>query len=93
MDMEKAFDRCSWQFLQDSMKAAGIGEEMRHWVSMLYNQHVPPRREIKINGESSPEFELGSGVAQGCPLSPLLFLFIAEPLTRMVMQDKELEGV
>ena len=93
LDMEKAFDRCSWSFLQESMKAAGIGEEMRHWVSMLYNQHIPPRRRIKVNGESSPEFELGSGVAQGCPLSPLLFLFIAEPLTRLVMQDEELKGV
>ena len=47
----------------------------------------------RVNGESSPEFELGSGVAQGCPLSPLLFLFIAEPLTRLVMQDEELKGV
>ena len=26
--------------------------------------------KIKINGEKSYQFALGSGVAQGCPLSP-----------------------
>ena len=29
LDMEKAFDRCSWEFLMDSMEAVGIGGEMR----------------------------------------------------------------
>ena len=77
----------------DSMEAVGIGGEMREWVELLYNKNIPPRRRIKMNGSLSPEFEIGSGVAQGCPLSPLLFLFIAEPLTRLILQDKELEGV
>ena len=76
--MEKAFDRCSWEFLMDSMEAVGIGGEMREWVELLYNKNIPPRRRIKMNGTLSPEFDIGSGVAQGCPLSPLLFLFIAE---------------
>ena len=87
MDMEKAFDRCSWQFLQDSMKAAGIGDEMRQWVGMMYNHASPPRRTIKVNGEGSPEFELGSGVAQGCPLSPLLFAVILGPFLRHVTRS------
>ena len=32
-------------------------------------------------------------MAQGCPLSPLLFLFIGEPLTRMLENDEILRGV
>ena len=77
----------------DSMKAIGIGEEFLGWVELLYSEVNPPRRRIKLNGAPSPDFEIGSGVAQGCPLSPLLFLFIAEPLTRLILQDKELEGI
>ena len=91
--MEKAFDRCSWEFLLDSMRAVGIGNEMLGWIELLYSQINPPRRRIKLNGEPSPDFEIGSGVAQGCPLSPLLFLFIAEPLTRLIIQDEELKGI
>ena len=46
-----------------------------------------------MNGEKSYQFALGAGVAQGCPLSPLLFLFIGEPLTRMLENDERLKGV
>ena len=46
-----------------------------------------------MNGRKSQQFEIGSGVAQGCPLSPLLFLFIGEPLTRLVLKERELKGV
>ena len=47
-----------------------------------------------MNGRKSHKFEIGSGVlAQGCPLSPLLFLFIGEPLTRLVLEERELKGV
>ena len=44
-------------------------------------------------GEKSYQFALGSGVAEGCPQSPLLFLFIGEPLTRMLENDERLKGV
>ena len=32
-------------------------------------------------------------MAEGCPQSPLLFLFIGEPLTRMLENDERLKGV
>ena len=63
------------------------------WVNLIYNRGQPPKRRIKVNGEKTELFELGSGVAQGCPLSPLLFLFIAEPLTKLVQEDKIIKGV
>ena len=93
LDMEKAFDRCSWEFMMKSMEAAGIGFYMLQWINLLYNRGDPPRRSIKVNGEKTDQFQLGSGVAQGCPLSPLLFLFIAEPLTKLVQKDETLKGV
>ena len=88
LDMEKAFDRCSWEFMMESMQAAGVGHYMIQWVNLIYNRGQPPKRRIKVNGDKTDLFELGSGVAQGCPLSPLLFLFIAEPLTKLMQEDK-----
>ena len=78
LDMEKAFDRCSWTFLKDSMEAIGIGPRLRRWVGMIYSEETPPKRKLHINGQKGASFALSSGVAQGCPLSPLLFLFIGE---------------
>ena len=92
LDMEKAFDRCSWEFLKKSMRTMGIGENMMKWIEMIYNENTPPNRNLKINGFKGESFKLGSGVAQGCPLSPLLFLFIGEPLTRAIEEDEDLEG-
>ena len=57
------------------------------------SEATPPSRNLKINGFKGEGFNLGSGVAQGCPLSPLLFLFIGEPLTRAIEADDELEGI
>ena len=93
LDMEKAFDRCSWDFLKKSMRTMGIEENMMKWIEMIYNEDTPPSRSLKINGFKGESFKLGSGVAQGCPLSPLLFLFIGEPLTRAIEADEELEGI
>ena len=43
LDMEKAFDRCSWSFLKDSMEAIGVGPRMRRWVGMIYSEEAPPK--------------------------------------------------
>ena len=45
------------------------------------------------NGHRGEFFELRSGVAQGCPASPILFLLITEGLTRLVNDDQELKGI
>ena len=68
LDMEKAFDRCSWDFMLKSMEAAGVGYYMLQWVNLLYNRGAPPKRRIKVNGGKTDQFSLGSGVAQGLSL-------------------------
>ena len=53
LDMEKAFDRCSWEFMIESMQAAGVGHHMITWVNLIYNRGQPPKRRIKVNGEKT----------------------------------------
>jgi hypothetical protein len=92
-DMEKAFDRCSWEFLKEGMAALGFNQGFIDYVNLAYSHDNPPTRQLHINGFLGPSFPLGSGVAQGCPLSPLLFLVIAEPLARLINTNDRIEGI
>jgi hypothetical protein len=80
LDMEKAFDRCSYEFLNKALIALGFGQGFRNYINLMYNIDKPPQRRIYANGYYSEWFPIKSGVAQGDPLSPLLFLLIAEGL-------------
>ena len=64
-----------------------------NYVKLFYSHENAPSRKILVNGRLGPAFELASGVAQGCPLSPLLFLVITEALTRLIVNDKNIKGI
>ncbi|MBO8631180.1 hypothetical protein INO08_15855, partial [Staphylococcus aureus] len=49
-------------------------------------------RRMYINGQYSSQFPISSGVAQGCPLSPLLFLIVAETL-KIALDEENIMGV
>ncbi|MCP3678529.1 MAG: hypothetical protein GY721_13375, partial [Deltaproteobacteria bacterium] len=91
LDMEKAFDRVSWKPILGGMEKLGFGEEMISLVRMLYDLNDPPQRRILVNGKAGQYFPIKSGVAQGCPLSPLLFLICAEVVIRLA--KKNLKGI
>ena len=93
LDMEKAFDRVSYDFTLSGLKAFGFGKRFRGWVKMMYDTENAPRRRMYVNGYYSEEFTIRSGVAQGCPLSPLLFLVVAEALRVSVDMEKGLKGI
>ena len=46
-----------------------------------------------VNGYYSDKFSIKSGVAQGCPLSPLLFLIVGEALRISVDMEVGLKGL
>ncbi|KAL3693122.1 hypothetical protein R1sor_006773 [Riccia sorocarpa] len=54
------------------------------------------RAKIHVNGRVTKSFELGRGVRQGCPVSPLLFVISTQPLMRLLRvakQEGSLKGV
>ena len=93
LDWEKAFDSVSWEYIHSTMEALGYGPTIRKWVATMYNSSRSPRRRIKANGKRSPFFHINSGVAQGCPCSPALFILVAEALTRAALADSTIKGV
>ena len=62
------------------MTALNFGPTFRSCVDKMYDETNPPKRRIYANGFYGDWFDIKSGVAQGCPLSPLLFLIVAETL-------------
>ena len=64
LDMEKAFDRCSYEYLIDALRALGFGPRFIQSVGLMYNIDNPPKRRIYANGYYSDWFPIKSGVAQ-----------------------------
>ena len=46
LDMEKAFDRCSYKFINGSLKALGFGKRFRTMVRLMYDVDNAPMRRI-----------------------------------------------
>ena len=94
-DWEKAFDRVSWDFLHAAAEALGFGPKVRGWFRTMYNDNAPPVRRVRVNGVHSDAFHIRSGVPQGCPVSPLIFLLVAEALTRAILDEpsSKLRGI
>ena len=84
LDLEKAFDRVSWDFMKKAIKKLRFTDGIQKWMDALYDEKSPPKRVIYANGKLSKAYLVSLGVAQGCPLSPILFTIIIEGFTRLV---------
>jgi hypothetical protein len=89
VDFEKAFDRVNWIKMMDVLKQLQVDWKDRR---LIYDLYMRQQAVIKVaDGESEPG-EIGRGVRQGCPLSPLLFSIYAEAMMSEAMEDID-EGV
>ena len=81
LDFRKAFDSVSWAALDNVLCACGFGERWRSWVQSLLSTG---KSSILLNGVPGPWISCRQGVRQGDPLSPYLFLLVADLLHKLI---------
>jgi hypothetical protein len=60
---------------------------------MLRRLHDGTTAQFLVNGELSDPMEVLTGIRQGCPLAPLLFILAAEILALAIKQDSQAQGI
>eukprot|EP00253_Pinus_taeda_P008598 PITA_08598 len=93
IDLSKAFDNISWDYMQKVLHAFGFDSAWIRWVNSLISSAF---FSILINGIPTTTFQASRGIRQGDPLSPFLFIIMAEGLGRCIknaIQTQELKGI
>uniref|UniRef100_A0A803J9X8 Reverse transcriptase domain-containing protein n=1 Tax=Xenopus tropicalis TaxID=8364 RepID=A0A803J9X8_XENTR len=89
LDAEKAFDRVAWPYLKAVLIKFGFPDFFLNSTLALYTK---PSAKILTNGFNSAPFFLTNGTRQGCPLSPLIFALIMEPLAETIRNSPLIQG-
>ena len=87
LDFQKAFDTVSHEFLMNALSRYNFGESFKKWVNVIYNK---AESCVTNNGWTSKPLSINKGIRQGCPLSALLFLLVAEILAVRVRSNSNI---
>eukprot|EP00253_Pinus_taeda_P010189 PITA_10189 len=85
IDLSKAYDRINWIYIRLLLTHLGFKTDFISWImGCITNVSYA----VLINGAATPFFKGQRGLRQGCPLSPLLFLLVAEGLSQLIQKAK-----
>ena len=90
IDMEKCFDRVDYEAIYGSLRTFNFGENLLKWISLFYSDFQVCTQN---SGYQSIWWTKTRSVNQGCPISPTIYLVIAELLALHLRNNKEVHGV
>jgi len=85
LDLLKVYDRVSWLYLRLLLLHIGFSYPVVKWIMGCVTS---VSFVVLINGGAVDFFKPSRGLRQGCPLSPYLFLLVAEGLSRALEDAK-----
>ena len=87
LDFAKAFDTVNWARLTAVLQARGFDRRWIGWIQCLLSSS---KSAVLVNGCPGPWINCKRGLQQGDPLSPYLFILVAETLQRMITNAVEI---
>ncbi|GLJ30874.1 hypothetical protein SUGI_0613840 [Cryptomeria japonica] len=89
LDVEKAYDQVVWQFLLCVLEKFGFPPQ---WIACIKFCISLVNFSLLVNGSVCDFFPATNGLRQGDPLSPSIFIIMAEVLGRLIQKKKHLQG-
>ncbi|KAN0036857.1 hypothetical protein ACTFIV_002171 [Dictyostelium citrinum] len=89
-DFAKAFDSISHNSIERTLLHIGIPAKLTNLIMALLKDSTA---KVIVNGTPSNSFEIKRGVKQGDPLSPTLFVLVAECLASAINNDTNISGL
>jgi hypothetical protein len=83
LDISKAFDSVSWEYLIELLQHRGFLAKWRNWLCLLLSSSV------HMNGVGGPWIKHRRGLRQGDPLSPYLFILAIDTLQHILERATE----
>jgi hypothetical protein len=78
LDIRKAFDSISWDYILDLLQRRGFPHHFQNWIAAFFST---ASSRVLLNGIADFPIVHGRGLRQGDPLSLLHFLIAIDPLT------------
>jgi hypothetical protein len=84
LDLAKAYDKVDWKYLDETLRKLGFATK---WISWIMCCVKTVTYSVRLNGELLEKFNPTRGLRQGDPLSPYLFLFVADGLSKLLQHE------